>query len=77
MYKSHSVPGAREDGPVSRRLQKAKVPVVSDSKCKDVMRSQPGAFNIHSSMICAGHTDGSADSCQGGLDILTDITHRY
>ena len=54
-----------EDGPVSTSLQKAKVPVVSDSKCREVMDRQPGTPDIRQSMLCAGDTKGKVDSCQG------------
>ena len=58
-------PAVREGGPVSTHLQKARVPLVPDGECSQVMGSQSGTPPIVETMLCAGDTKGGLDSCQG------------
>ena len=67
-----------ENGPVSTSLQKARVPLVPDGECREVMGSQPGTPPIVDTMLCAGDTKGGTDSCQGdsGGPLVTTATAR-
>jgi trypsin len=51
-----------EGGPASPKLQKVRVPFVSNATC-----NKPGAYHSHITpgMICAGLRDGGIDACQG------------
>ncbi|XP_017754945.1 PREDICTED: trypsin-7-like [Eufriesea mexicana] len=52
----------RRDGPLSTRLRKVQVPLVSSSQCSRLYLTRP----ITRRMICAGYVDdGGKDACQG------------
>ena len=50
-----------ENGPGASTLQKANVPVQSQSTCQQSY----GRSSITNDMMCAGYTSGGVDSCQG------------
>ncbi|XP_076302964.1 trypsin-7-like [Lasioglossum baleicum] len=52
----------RSDGPLSTRLRKVQVPLVSSAQCSRLYLTRP----ITRRMICAGYVDdGGKDACQG------------
>ncbi len=52
-------------GPFSFLLKQVTVPMVSRAACNAVYRAQEDPTTITANMICAGTTQGGADSCQG------------
>uniref|UniRef100_A0A1B0GJV0 Putative trypsin-1 n=1 Tax=Lutzomyia longipalpis TaxID=7200 RepID=A0A1B0GJV0_LUTLO len=52
----------RENGPLADKLQEVKVPILSNSECK---QSKYGSSRITENMLCAGYKEGGRDSCQG------------
>jgi secreted trypsin-like serine protease len=55
----------REGGVLQRRLRAARVPFVSDDKCRDAYKGAGYRFAADE-MICAGNfRRGGVDSCQG------------
>ncbi len=50
----------QERGSISYHLQKATVPVIDSSKCREM-----SGYPLDETMICAGYEDGMIDSCQG------------
>lgn len=61
-------------------LRSATVPILSTEQCINWHRSKQISVEIHSEMICAGHSDGHQDAClgdSGGPLIVLDNGRYY
>ncbi|XP_026732150.1 trypsin-like [Trichoplusia ni] len=66
-----------EGGSVSNTLQEVKVPIVSNTECKERSYGR----RITENMMCAGEPDGGRDACQGDsggpLHVFNETTEKY
>ncbi|XP_076314877.1 uncharacterized protein LOC143227305 [Tachypleus tridentatus] len=53
------------DGPVPKRLQYVKVPIIGNSKCQEMFLHSGHDKIIKNTFICAGYETGGQDSCEG------------
>ncbi|XP_022817110.1 serine proteinase stubble [Spodoptera litura] len=60
-------------------LRSATVPILSKEQCINWHRSKQISVEIHSEMICAGHSDGHQDACLGdsGGPLIVSDNGRY
>ena len=49
-------------------LQKATVPILSDTECLQWHEHKNINLELHSEMFCAGHSDGHMDACLVSTD---------
>lgn len=53
------------DGPLPSVLQEVTVPVIKNDICESMYRNAGYIEHIPHIFICAGHKQGSKDSCEG------------